>query len=402
MTEGLPARLQDARVNLAAHPLLWPASRLARRLGRVRQLPGLGLVVSDAAIAHDVLSRDREFTKNGPGSIAEVMTQAFGRDALANMDGEAHRSFRQRLGPLADPSHGASWLAASDAPLRAAIGALQQGRRVDMSTVARTLSGRLTLTLMGATPDAPDDEIDALARDVHALGERIASALRLEPLSARILADVQRDHERLIGYAREAFARADLPPASLVARLKALACNESETRGVLSIFFVAGALTLGVAIPRLVALIADSGAFGRLRDEPELVNVAVDEGMRFICPVPATLRVAAADTMLGGRRVRAGTRVLVLTANCARDDALFPEPNHFDITRRHDARARYLWYGAGPHFCLGFALAQRTLRHVVGELAQLRGTLRVEARTSARGVLLPAWSSLQLRLERAS
>ena len=396
------AMWQEARANLAAHPVVWPAARMLRRLAPVLQVPGLGLVVNDALLGHEVLSRDRDFVKNGPGSIAAVMTQAFGPSALANMDGEAHRRFRQRLGPLADAMVAEAWLSAAEAPFVAALDGLRRGETVDLSRAARTLSGRLTLVLLGAVPEASPDEQDAMARDVHALGERIASALQLSPLDGARLARVQRDHARLIAYATEAFSRDDLPPESLVARLKRLGCSSEESRGVLSIFFVAGALTLGVTIPRLIALLVDAGAMPALAADPSLIGRAVDEGMRLICPVPATMRVAAADTELAGRSIRRGSRVVVITANCARDETLFPQGDRFDVHCRHDSRARYLWYGAGPHFCLGHALAQRTLRHVVAGVSALPGTLRVVRRSAARGVLLPAWSELHLRLERAT
>jgi len=394
----MKAAWHDMRVNMAAHPVMWPAARVLGRIGGVRAVPALGLVINDAATAHDVLSRDREFLKNGRGSIAAVMTQAFGPDALANMDGESHRRFRQRLGVLAEPVHAERWLAASEAPFVHALDALSRGETVDFSAVARAFSGRLTLALLGATPALPEAELNSAARDVHALGERIAGSLRLAPLSGGALERVQADHARLLGFARDAFASDDLPAESLVARLKALGCSEQETRGVLSIFFVAGSLTLGVAIPRLIALLADTDSFRRIRDEPELLNGAVDEGMRFICPVPATLRVAAHDTQVAGRPVRGGSRIVILTANCARDESLFPDGARFDMTRRHDPRARYLWFGAGPHFCMGFALAQRSLRHVIGRMAALSGGLEIARRVPAQGVLLPAWSRLDVQL----
>lgn len=393
------AAFHDARVNLAAHPMLWPLARLARRAGGVQRVPGLGLVVSDALLAHDILSRDRDFVKNGRGTIAAVMTQAFGPDALANMDGESHRQLRQRLGVLADPALAESWLRASVQPIDEAFAALSCGQPVDLARVASTFSGRLTLTLLGVAPTLESAALDEAAREVHALGARLASSLQLVPLSGTRLTQVRADHERLVAIARDAFASTDLAPGSLVSRLKALECSEPQVRGILSIFFVAGALTLGVAVPRIVALLADSGELPRLQEDVALVNSAVDEGMRFVCPVPATMRVAAQDVQVGRHRVTRGTRVIVLTANSARDRALFPDPDRFDVARVHDPRSRYLWYGAGPHFCLGFALAQRSMRHVVRRLAALHGRLVVTARTPARGVLLPAWSTLRLRLE---
>ncbi len=389
------AAWHDARVNLAAHPIAWPAARLIGAAGRVVRLPGLGVVVNDALIAHDVLSRDREFTKRGPGSIAEVMTQAFGPRALANMDGASHRELRQRLGPLATVAQADVWLQSARRPFDRAIASLHAGEIVDVAHVARLLSGRLTLTLMGVVPE--ERLADAASLDVHALGERIASTLRLSPVGASRLNAARADLKRLLGYATDAFERDDLPPESLVARLKTLGCDAQEIHGILSIFFVAGALTLGVALPRVLGLLVDSDQLTLLREDESLIPRAVDEGLRYTCPVPATVRMAAGDAVVGETRVRAGERVVILTANLARDATLFPDPGRFDVTRHQDPRSRYLWYGAGPHFCLGFTLAQRVLNYCVGTMARVPGGLRIVRRRAARGVLLPAWKELHVQ-----
>jgi cytochrome P450 len=145
-----------------------------------------------------------------------------------------------------------------------------------------------------------------------------------------------------------------------------------------------------------VALLVDSGQLPLLQADATLVPRAVDEGLRYTCPVPLTLRLAAHDCALEAVRVRAGERVVILTSNLARDPQLFPDPSRFDITRRHDPRARYLWYGAGPHFCLGFTLAQRALQEAVGLLAAPPAALRIVHRQASRGVLLPAWRTLRV------
>lgn len=391
MSAWSAARWHDARVNLAAHPVAWPFARVVRRLGPVVRVPGLGHVVNDATVAHELLVRDADFVKSGNGSVAHAMTEAFGPSALANMDGEAHRALRTRLGPLASPAVAEQWFAASRAPLDAAVQRLLAGEAVDLAQAARLLAGRLTLTLLGLEAD------DALALEVHALGERISGSLRLSAVGGMRTRRADADLARLAELAHAAFRRDDLPPDALVARLRRAQCTEEETRGVLSIFFVAGALTLGVALPRLVGLLADSGRLHAAAADERALARAVEEGMRFTSPVPATLRFAARDAEVAGHRFAVGERILILTANLARDPALFPDPDRFDADRAPNPKARYLWYGAGPHFCIGFPLAQRVLHHAVAQVAAVPPTVRVVRRRAARGVLLPAWESLVLR-----
>jgi cytochrome P450 len=388
---------QDARVNLAAHPLAWTAARLVRGRGPLVRVPGVGVLVNDPLLAHEILTRDGDFTKNGPGSIAGEMTRAFGPAALANMDGDPHRSLRQRLGPVATGPAPATWLALARSPVEGAAADLAAGRHVEFSRVARILSGRLTLALVGSLPregggEAPDEE--ALA--VHALGERIASSLRIRPMREGKAARVRDELDALLSRADPALARSAPPRDSLAARLQALECSPEEVRGILSIFFVAGALTLGVALPRIVALLVDSGAFRELVEDPALIPGAVDEGLRYAAPVPATVRIVARPVEIAGTRLAPGTRLVILTLNLARSPVLFPDPDRFDIHRPPEPRARYLWYGAGPHFCMGFGLAQEALRDTVARLVAVPGTLRITRRRAARGVLLPAWEQLEL------
>lgn len=392
----MTARVQDALVNLAAHPLAWPAARLLRSLGGVVRVPGVGTVVSDLELAHEILAQDDAFTKNGEGSIAAVFTQAMGPFALANMDGEAHRQLRARLGDLLTPARCAALLSSCRAPIDHACERLIHGETVDLVTVTRTFSGRLTMELMGIA--APDGERDAAARDVFALGERIAAALQLRPLTGRRLARVRGDLDRLTGYAHSAFDSAELAPGSLVHRLREMGLSSEEARGVLSIFFIAGTLTAAIALPRVVALLLDTGAMDSVRDDATLVAKAVDEGLRLTTPVPATVRIAARDVEVRGHRFRQGTRVVLLTSNMARDATVFADPHRLDIHREYDSRGRYLWYGAGPHFCIGFPLAQREMQLVVGLLAHLPRRLVIVRRRAATGVLLPAYALLELRL----
>lgn len=386
----------DALVSLAAHPVAWPMIRGLRRLGPTVRVPGLGLVVNDAALVRDVLVRDAEFTKNGPGSLAAQMTEVLGPHALANMDGPAHLALRGRIAELFSAAGARRLLSAFEAPLARLQDDLRAGRTIDLARFMRVLSGRVTFDMLGVTLPAGDGDEACLA--LFALGVRIAASLSLRVPSARALRAVRADHDRLTAHARTGWDAAAPSDVSLMSNLRQQGLTFEEARGVISLVFLAGTITTAASLPRIVALLADSGQLSGVRDRADGVARAVAEGLRFISPVPVTVRVAARDAALDGRRIGRGTRLVLLTCNAARDAALFPDPDRFDATRAHDPRARHLWFGAGVHFCLGFAVAQRELQMVLQALVAAPGTLVIEGRRRGGRALIPAYARLDIRL----
>ena len=79
----------------------------------------------------------------------------------------------------------------------------------------------------------------------------------------------------------------------------------------------------------------------------------------------ALMRVATADTRLGGHRIREGDRMILWLPSANRDEAVFERPYEFDITRHPNL---HLGFGAGPHFCLGGPLAKMEIRLALEEL----------------------------------
>ena len=386
------AAVEDWALNVAAHPIGWPLARLARRVGPVVRIPGLGVVISDAALAHEVLVRDDEFRKNGPGSFAEVLTASLGPSALGNMDGEAHQRLRRKLNDVVTPLRAPALLQGIEAPLLALRRRLDRGEPVDLVRFMRHVSGRVTFDMLGAVPPGVDGEAACVA--LVALGERIASDFDLRGVPASRMESMRRDVDALVAYARAGYDSPAAPATSFVVRLRELGLTFDEARGVLSIIFLAGTLTTAAALPRIVALLLDAGEWGTLRRDRALVPGAIAEGLRYTSPVPATARIASRDAVALGHRFKANTRLIILTCNLARDPKLFPDPDRFDPARRHDPRARHLWFGAGPHFCLGFPVAQLELQMVLDGLLDSGDDLRIVRRTRARGVVVPAYASL--------
>jgi cytochrome P450 len=92
-----------------------------------------------------------------------------------------------------------------------------------------------------------------------------------------------------------------------------------------------------------------------LRENPQLVEGAVEETLRYNSPVQATSRLAAIELEIDGQRITPGQHVTMMIGAANRDPRQFPDPDRFDITRKEN---RHLSFSHGPHFCLGAPLAR--------------------------------------------
>jgi hypothetical protein len=92
-----------------------------------------------------------------------------------------------------------------------------------------------------------------------------------------------------------------------------------------------------------------------MRSDPALVPGAVSETMRHHGLVQGTQRIFTEDIEVAGHTVPAGTPIVAFLASANRDDAAFPDPDRFDVTRARTAP--HLAFGRGAHACAGQQLA---------------------------------------------
>lgn len=111
----------------------------------------------------------------------------------------------------------------------------------------------------------------------------------------------------------------------------------------------------------------------KLRRNPDLIETAVEEFLRFAGPFHRDQRVAAIDTEVGGKSIKTGDFILMLLAAANRDPRQFPEPDTFDITRSPN---RHVAFGFGPHICLGAPLARLEMSIAVGSILAATKTIR--------------------------
>ncbi|MGY1620802.1 cytochrome P450 [Geodermatophilus sp. SYSU D00965] len=152
--------------------------------------------------------------------------------------------------------------------------------------------------------------------------------------------------------------------------------SDAEFENTFWLFAVAGNETLRNGLPGgLIALLQHPEALGALRADPSLLPGAVDEMLRWWTPVMVFRRTATRDVDLAGARIRAGDKVVVSFTSANRDEAVFAEPDTFDVRRSPNP---HLSFGHGPHFCLGGQLARVQMRALFGELLRRTATLDLD------------------------
>ena len=93
----------------------------------------------------------------------------------------------------------------------------------------------------------------------------------------------------------------------------------------------------------------------KLRENPSLIQSAVEELLRFESPSQHTARLAPADLVLGGREIQKRQAVIAVMAAGNRDPERFPDPDRLDLERQDN---RHLAFGWAAHFCFGAPLAR--------------------------------------------
>jgi hypothetical protein len=105
----------------------------------------------------------------------------------------------------------------------------------------------------------------------------------------------------------------------------------------------------------MLALLRDSRALARLRDDPTLAPTAVEEMLRYDGPSGAMTRVATEDVPLDGATIARGDRLFLMINAANRDPRQFDDADRLDVARDPN---RHIAFGAGIHFCVGAPLAR--------------------------------------------
>jgi hypothetical protein len=157
--------------------------------------------------------------------------------------------------------------------------------------------------------------------------------------------------------------RDDLIGAMVQAQEAGERLSDEEIVAQCNLLLVAGNVTTTDLIGNgLKALLEHPEQLQALRENPTLINNAVEEMLRFDGPVDASARIASKDLEVSGCPIHKGEYMYVSLAAANHDPEIYPNPDGFDLHRKD---VHHQAFGGGSHHCLGAPLARLEAQEAV-------------------------------------
>lgn len=115
----------------------------------------------------------------------------------------------------------------------------------------------------------------------------------------------------------------------------------------------------------IALLLEHPDQMARLREDPSLIESAVEEFLRFESSNQLGNRRLLEDAEIGGVKLEEGTLITLGIGAANRDPSQFPDPDRLDISRTPN---RHLAFGGGIHACAGMTLARLEGKIAIGRL----------------------------------
>ncbi|MEM8730151.1 MAG: cytochrome P450 [Pseudomonadota bacterium] len=340
----------------------WHHGALARdSLGVVHAFSQAALV----AILDDRVSRQIETETLWARGIKDPLAWEFFGNSLLTSNGAPHKA---RRGALAK-TFAFPLMRALRPEVRRTVDALlaQVGSEPEVDFVPQ-VAGPLPASVIARILGVPEEEAPHFA-------EMVYSAIRvLQMCTPEVLQDALGDLQVLNLYVEDLMAQRRAAPAEdFLTRFVHDATetlDELEIRVQLVSVIFGGSDTTRAQLTMAVGRLLDHPAqWQMLREDPERwAAPAVEEALRYDPVVGGLGRVATCEFDLEGVRIPKGTILSPNLVAALRDPQVYDAPDRFDITRQDHPRYTPA-FGAGPHRCLGEALARVELEEALKALS---------------------------------
>jgi cytochrome P450 len=225
-----------------------------------------------------------------------------------------------------------------------------------------------------------EEKLDILLALATPVGSVIADALaEMYALCERLLTEDGTENDDSM------FAR-----VKIEVKAGRLALDEA-CRTLVNLTCVGHAITASSISLATLMLLMNPELFHAFEENSEAAQNALEELLRYHSPISYGIpRIALEDVRMGETLISKGDGVLLSLSSANRDDAVFGDPDTFDITR--EKARRHLTFGNGAHVCLGQWLARTELEialsALVTRIPKLRLTVPLEEISFTEGAYL--------------
>ncbi|TVS17642.1 MAG: cytochrome P450 [Gammaproteobacteria bacterium] len=304
---------------------------------------------------------------------------------LVLLDDPGHRRIRKLMAKAFEPRAVEAMRPHIEAMAAELLDALDGVTRANfISTYAGPIPTRAILEMMGLHDACVDDfkrwsEATLMGYDPHR-GADAQGRLREAFLAmARVFREAVEE--------RRAAPRDDLISAMVRAQEAEDRLTDLEIVSLCTQLMVAGNVTTSDLIGNgLHALLTHPEQLARLREDPACIDAAVEEMLRFDCPITETARIPFAADQIGDCPVQRGDTITASLAAANHDPHVFADPHCFDIDRDSSG---HLGFGSGIHVCLGASLARLECRIALTAFLRRFPALRLDPERAPERRRLP-------------
>jgi pimeloyl-[acyl-carrier protein] synthase len=238
--------------------------------------------------------------------------------------------------------------------VKALLDAVQDGKEMDLiRDFAFPLPNTVRSDILGL-PLEDTDQLKKWADDIMALFGAGAEHDRAERGQRSLIA--AREYLSGLIEKRRQKPGDDLISVLIMAREQNDKLSAGELLSTCSTLFTASQETTTSLIGNgMLALLQNPDQLQELKDNPDLIEAAVEELLRYDGPLQRQLRAATEDFEIRGEPIRKGQMVCPMLAAANRDPEEFPDPDRLDIERQEN---QHIAFGFGIHWCVGAPLAR--------------------------------------------
>jgi cytochrome P450 len=289
----------------------------------------------------------------------------FFKATVLNRDGPVHAVLRRAMGRMVSHRISTALAPRIGRLVTDLFAEIRQARTVDLVTsLAYPLPAIVAAELLGI-PSADREEVRPRAMS---LGRAFGSDEHdKDPTAAvKALAWLRDYMNELVRDRESARDQGDLV-SGLLAQAGPQLSRSELIDNIIFLFFAGSDPTTNMLATGCVELLFKPHLLRELQENPSLAVPAVDEFMRYDCPIQTTARIAREPVEIGSQVIRKDRIIVLLLGAANRDESQFPSPDEIILDRSPNP---HFGFSGGAHHCLGATLARAQGAAVFGYVAR--------------------------------